>query len=170
MDICALYYIWNLFGVMVLQPNYASLEAGRANLPWVYVYCAIYELVWCNGFPDTYDWLEGRDWHQSAIGICALCYIYLSVDLPIWYIGMQGISAQVRGSICHRSMLHHHTSPCQLIIHPCYTFTPPCQLTIDPATLLHPISLTYITMHIYPWQMHPQPPINYTAMLHCYTP
>ena len=67
---------------------YGSLEAGGVYLPWVYVYCAIYELVWCSGFPDTYDCLEDREWHQSAIGICALCYIYLSVDLPsvvYWY-------------------------------------------------------------------------------------
>ena len=36
------------------------------NLAWVYVHCDIYE---------TY--VVG--WGQSAIGICALCYIYLQV-------------------------------------------------------------------------------------------
>ena len=75
MDICALYYIWVIWCNGFT--DYASLEVGGVNLPWVYVYCAIYELVWCNGFPDTYDWLEEREWHQSAIGICALCYIYI---------------------------------------------------------------------------------------------
>ena len=29
-----------------------------------------------------------------------------------------------KGSICHRSMLHHYTSPCHLTIDPCYTVTP----------------------------------------------
>ena len=34
-------------------------------------------------------------------------------------------------------------------------------------TLLHPISLTYSTMHIYPWQMHP--PIPQSTIDPCYT-
>ena len=29
----------------------------------------------------------------------------------VWCSGIQGISAQVRGSTCHRSMLHHYTFP-----------------------------------------------------------
>ena len=117
---------------------YASLEACGVNLPWVYVYCAIYELVCCNGFPDTYDWLEERDWHQSAIGICALCYIYLSVDLPslvYWYSRHLCLSQGGQSAIdpCytitpplpinHRLMLHHYTSPAidhRSMLH-CYT-------------------------------------------------
>ena len=39
------------------------------------------KLIWCNGFAEIYASLEERGWGQSAIGICALCYIYLLVDL-----------------------------------------------------------------------------------------
>ena len=84
--------------------------------------------------------IEEREWHQSAIGICALCYISLSVDLPslvYWY--ARHLHLSQGGSICHRSMLHHHTSPFQLTIDPCYTVTPPL-------------------------------PIDHRSMLHCYTP
>ena len=88
------------------------------------------KLVWCHGFPEICAQLEegvGSIWHgymciviymklmwwgwgQSAIGICALCYIYLPVDLPSllkWYAGHLCSGG---GSFCHRSMLHHYTS------------------------------------------------------------
>ena len=63
------------------------------SLPWVYVHYAIYEtslvewfsrdlcligggggvsLPWCSGFPEIYAQLEEG---QSAMGICAFCYI-----------------------------------------------------------------------------------------------
>ena len=50
--------------------------------------------IWCNGFPDTYARLE-EGWGQSAIGICALCYIYmkliwLMVLRDLWSIGGGG--------------------------------------------------------------------------------
>ena len=32
------------------------------------------KLIWCNGFPEIYASLE-EGWGQSAMGICALCYI-----------------------------------------------------------------------------------------------
>ena len=38
MGICALCYICNLFGVMVLLGG-----GGGVNLPWLYMHCAIYE-------------------------------------------------------------------------------------------------------------------------------
>ena len=31
------------------------------------------KLIWCNGFPEIYAQLE--EGGQSAMGICALCYI-----------------------------------------------------------------------------------------------
>ena len=33
------------------------------------------KLIWCNGFPEIYGHLEEGDGGQSAMGICALCYI-----------------------------------------------------------------------------------------------
>ena len=33
------------------------------------------KLIWCNGFPEIYAHLEEGDGDQSAMGICALCYI-----------------------------------------------------------------------------------------------
>ena len=140
MDICALCCIWNLFGVMVFQRSLLAWWWGGVNLPWVYVYCAIYELVWYNGFPDIYAWLEERGWGQSVISICALCYIYLPVDLPslvLWY--SRHLCLSQRG---------------QSTIDPCYTITPsPCHLIIDPSTPLHLLL-----------------PIDHRSMLHHYTP
>ena len=52
----------------------------------------IYELLWCNGFPKIYAQLEEGGWDQSAIGICALCYIYLKL---IWCNGFPKIYAQL---------------------------------------------------------------------------
>ena len=33
------------------------------------------KLIWCNGFPEISAHLEEGGWGQSAMGICALCYI-----------------------------------------------------------------------------------------------
>ena len=45
MGICALCYIWSLFGVMVFQRSMLDCRSGvRVNLPWVYVHFAIY--IW----------------------------------------------------------------------------------------------------------------------------
>ena len=45
MGICALCYIWNLFGVMVVQRSMFEWRRGK--------------LMWCNGFVEIYAWLEG---------------------------------------------------------------------------------------------------------------
>ena len=55
MDICALYYICNLFGVMVLQTSMLAWSVVGSICHGYMVYCATYDLVWCNGFPDTHD-------------------------------------------------------------------------------------------------------------------
>ena len=57
-------------GVAVLL---ASIFDWGVSLPWVFVHCATYKLIWCHGFAEIYVLLEGG---QSAIGICALFYIY----------------------------------------------------------------------------------------------
>ena len=89
MGICALCYISNLFGVMVCHRTMLAWRRGWVNLPWIYVHCAIYATFWCNGFPDIYAQLE-EGWGQSAIGICALCYIYMKC---IWCNGFPEIYA-----------------------------------------------------------------------------
>ena len=56
------------------------------------------------------DWRR-RSGIKSAIGICALCYIYLSVDLPsLVSCYARHLCSSQGGSIC---------------IDPCYTITPP---------------------------------------------
>ena len=47
--------------------------------------------IWCNGFPEIYAQLE-EGWGQSAMGICALCYI-----CQVWCSGIQGIYAPLTG-------------------------------------------------------------------------
>ena len=42
MGICALCYICNVFGVMVLQRSMVNWKRGGVNLPWVYMHCTIY--------------------------------------------------------------------------------------------------------------------------------
>ena len=33
------------------------------------------KLIWCSGFPDIYAQLDEEWWGQSAMGICAFCYM-----------------------------------------------------------------------------------------------
>ena len=58
----------------------------RSMLNWGVSICHGYmcivlymKLMWCNGFAEIYAQLEVG---QSAIGICALFYIYTYIDLP----------------------------------------------------------------------------------------
>ena len=40
------------------------------------------KLMWCNGFPKMYAQLE-EGWGQSAISICAMCYIYIYMRIYV---------------------------------------------------------------------------------------
>ena len=77
---------------------YARLEEGVGSICHGYMCILLYmKLIWCNGFPEIYGQLEEGgmrsvcigvvvihrsivDWRkgvgQSAMGICAFCYIY----------------------------------------------------------------------------------------------
>ena len=83
------------FGVAVLL---ASILNWGVSLPWVFVHCAIYmKLMWCHGFAQIYPLLEGG---QSAIGLCALFYIYREIChemCQFWCSSMQGIYGQLQG-------------------------------------------------------------------------
>ena len=57
---------------------YVQLEEGQVgSICNGYMCIVLYmKCIWCNGFPEIYAQLE-EGWGQSAIGICALCYIYM---------------------------------------------------------------------------------------------
>ena len=67
---------------MVFQRSMLDWRRGGVNLPWVDIHCAIYETVFgvMVFHRSTLDWRRGGGsiWHR----ICALCYIYLQVELP----------------------------------------------------------------------------------------
>ena len=54
---------------------YGSLEKGvGGSICYGYMCIVLYmKLIWCNDFPEIYAQLE--EGGQSAMGICALCYI-----------------------------------------------------------------------------------------------
>ena len=43
MGICAFFYMWNLFGVVVFQRSMLNSRRGGVSLPWVYVHSSICE-------------------------------------------------------------------------------------------------------------------------------
>ena len=85
--ICAWCYMWNWCGVVVFHGSMVNWRRGWGKL--------------------TIDLYYTITPHKSVQGICAW-----SVQIcQVWCSGIQGISAQVRGSICHRCMLHCYTFP-----------------------------------------------------------
>ena len=74
-------------------------QFGGVHLPAVYMCIVLHvKLMWCNGFAEIYARSAMRcakcgvavlkvsmlNWGgQSAIGICALFYIYIYIDLPL---------------------------------------------------------------------------------------
>ena len=105
MGICALRYIWNLFGVMVFQRSMLDWRRGRGfNLPWVYVHCAIYEtyLVWWFSRDLCLIGGGGRGVNLSWVYVhCAIYETYL-----VWWFSRDlcSIGGGVGGSICHGYM------------------------------------------------------------------
>ena len=70
---------------------YASLEEGVGSIYHGYMCIVLYmKLMWCHGFTEIYAQLE-EGWGQSAMGICALGYIYISDSRSVWCSGMQDI-------------------------------------------------------------------------------
>ena len=54
---------------------YGQLEEGVGSVCYGYMCILLYmKLMWCSGFPEIYGQLE-EGWGQSAMGICAFCYI-----------------------------------------------------------------------------------------------
>ena len=56
---------------------YAQLEEQVGSVCHGFMCILLYmKLIWCSGFPEIYAWLEELGWGQSAMGICAYCYIW----------------------------------------------------------------------------------------------
>ena len=70
LGICAFFYMWNLFGVAVSHASIVDWLGG----PSVLGICAFFDM-WNLFQRPMLHWRRG--WGQSAIGICALCYIYI---------------------------------------------------------------------------------------------
>ena len=87
--ICALCYIWNLFGVLVCKRYMLNWRRGwgKSTMAFYYMWnwfcvwvchgymCIVYyvRLMGCNGVAWIYGQLAGG---QSVIGICAYCCIW----------------------------------------------------------------------------------------------
>ena len=127
MGICALCYIWKLFGVMVFHRSMLNCrrEVGSicnrymcillyvkciwcsgvawiydhlrgVHLPWVCVHCAIYETYLVSWFSTDLCSIAGGRWGQSAIGICAFCYMWNLFGVVV----LHGSMIFWGGSIC----------------------------------------------------------------------
>ena len=55
-----------------LQQIYGQLEEGQGQ--------SVMKLIWCSGLPEIYAWLGG----QSALGICALFYMWNLVGVVVF--------------------------------------------------------------------------------------
>ena len=70
---CAIYEIISCNGFTEM---YGQLEEGVGSICHGYMCIVLYmKLIWCNGFSEISARLEEWGWGQSAMGICALCYI-----------------------------------------------------------------------------------------------
>ena len=64
------------------------------------------KLMWCNGFPKDLCLIGGGGWGQSAMGICALCYIYMKL---MWCNGFPEIYAPLEeGCVVNLPWLYVH--------------------------------------------------------------
>ena len=95
MCICACFYMWNLFGVVVLH---RSMINWRRAICHVYICILLYvKLIWCSGVAWIYDQLVGG---PSALGIFAFCYMWNWFGVVV----LHGSMINWRGAICHAYM------------------------------------------------------------------
>ena len=61
LSICTCFYMWNLFGVVVLHRSMVNWLGSGVNLPNMNSLQNLLYMkhIWCNGFPEIYDQLEG---------------------------------------------------------------------------------------------------------------
>ena len=79
MGTCAFCYILNLLGVMVLQGSMVNWGSICQGYMWILLYV---KLLGCNSFAYMHAWLE-EGWAQSAMGICAFCYMWNLFSLMV---------------------------------------------------------------------------------------
>ena len=105
MGICASRYTYmKLIWCNGFPAIYAQLEEGSGvNLPWIYVHCAMYETYLVQWFSRHLCSIGGGEWGQSAMGICALCYIWNLFGVMVFQTSMLNWRRGV-GSICHGYM------------------------------------------------------------------
>ena len=72
--ICAFFYMWNFVGVAVFQRSMLDWRRGYVCLQYMCILLYV-KVIWCSGFPEIYAQLE-EGWGQSAMNICAFCYIW----------------------------------------------------------------------------------------------
>ena len=97
MCICACFYMWNLFSVVVLHGS--MIDWRGVSTCHVYMYMLLYvKLIWCSGVAWIYDQLRGGS--ICHVYICMLLYVKL-----IWCSGIYGSMIDWQGvSICHAYM------------------------------------------------------------------
>ena len=116
LGICAFYYMWNLFGVVVFHRSMVDWRRG----PWYICILLYVKLIWCSGIPYIYGQLEEGglcictfyymwnlfgvvvfhrsmvDWRRGPWYICILLYVKL-----IWCSGIPYIYGQLEeGGLC----------------------------------------------------------------------
>ena len=69
MSICAFCYMWNLFGVVMFQRSMVDWGYGCHGYMCILLYV---KPIWCSGLPQIYGLLGGT----SAMGICAFFYMW----------------------------------------------------------------------------------------------
>ena len=98
-----------MFGVVVFK---ASMHDCRGTIcHGLYVHCAIYELIWCNGFPEIYEtygvmvfqrsmlnWRRG--WGQSAHGYMCIMLYLPSLGVAVFKASMLNCRGQSAMGIC----------------------------------------------------------------------
>ena len=98
MGICAFFYMWHWFGVVVFK---------RCMVDWGdvchgYMCILLYvTLIWCSGVPEMYGWLMGGQWHSknkreregaSALDMC----IFLSeLDMSVFQHGPSALDMTI---------------------------------------------------------------------------
>ena len=72
MSICAFFYMWNLFGVVVLH---RCMVDWRGYLGLRYMCILLYmKIIWCSGFPEIYAQLE-----EGVGSVCAWVYVHSAI-------------------------------------------------------------------------------------------
>ena len=77
---CIVLYMSEIYLVSWVFRDLCLIGGGVGSIWHGYMCIVQYlKLIWCNGFPEIYAELEEGWWGQSAVGICALYYIYIYI-------------------------------------------------------------------------------------------